>query len=93
MIVQREVVSCKVKATKLRKAMKAAGLTHEETARRSGKMSLRQLTRIMAMEHCPSLERAFALSIVLGMSMFDLFEIKLEVKPAKGGKGVGHKKL
>ena len=49
-------------------------------ARRVRVMTLRQLIRIMKGMHCPSLERAIALSEVLDMPVEKLFCIKLKTR-------------
>lgn len=75
-----EIVVCKVVSNSLEKAMEDAGLTQEETAKRVGSISSRQLTRIRDLEHCPSLERALALSVVLGVPLEKLFKIEIETR-------------
>ena len=76
-----EIVSCVIAKNELAKAMQKAGLSQEATARRTG-MSSRQLNRILKGSHCPSLERAMALSVVLGVPLLKLFTIKVETRKA-----------
>ena len=75
-----EIVSCKVVGNKLLTAIRAKKLSHEETARRVRIITLRQLGRIIKGENCPSLERAVALSTVLGMPLEELFTIKVKTR-------------
>lgn len=78
-----EIVSCELVGHNLPKAIEAAGLSQETTARRTGVMTSRQLTRIISGEHCPSLVRATALSVVLGVSIYKLFRIKVRTRKVR----------
>jgi len=78
-----EVVTCEVRGNTLKKAMDDAGLSQELTARRTGVMTSRQLNRLIHGEHCPSLERAVALSIVLGVPTDQLFRVVVRTRKAK----------
>ena len=75
-----EIVTCKVVGNKLKARMKELGLSQEETAKRALILTSRQLTRLIAEEHCPSLERAVALATVLGMDVFDLFDVEVRTR-------------
>lgn len=77
-----EVVSCEVVSNAIIKAMKEAGLSQEATARRTGVMTSRQLTRIINGENCPSLVRAIALSVVLAKPLEQLFSVKVKTRKA-----------
>ena len=66
-----EVVLCRVETNTIQAAIKDRKLSQEETARRAG-MTARQLSRIIKQNHCPSLERGVALSVVLKRPMFSL---------------------
>ena len=52
-------------------------------ARRVRVMTLRQLIRIMKGMHCPSLERAIALSEVLDIPLAELFKIKIKKRSVR----------
>lgn len=75
-----EVVQCELVGNSLMQAMKDAGLSQEATARRTGCMTSRQLTRIIAGENCPSLVRAVALATVLGVDVGRLFAVKVKTR-------------
>jgi hypothetical protein len=77
-----EVVSCEMNGNALIKAMKDAKLSQEMTARRTGVMTSRQLTRIINGENCPSLVRAVALSVVLGKPVDELFTLRIRTRKA-----------
>lgn len=81
-----EIVSCRVIGNSLKDAMKAAKLTQEITAKRAGNLTSRQLTRFLDGEHCPSLERAVALSVVLGVPVFKLFAVEVSKRKVQGKK-------
>jgi transcriptional regulator with XRE-family HTH domain len=76
-----EIVSCRIVGNRLVEAMAHRGLSQEETARRTRVMTSRQLGRFIKNEHCPSFERAAALSTVLGVAIDKLF--KLDIKTRK----------
>jgi transcriptional regulator with XRE-family HTH domain len=77
-----EIVSCRVSGNKLLAAMRSADLSQEQTARRVGNLTARQLHRFIKGEHCPSLERAVALSVVLGVPLEKLFKIQVKTRAA-----------
>lgn len=76
-----EVLVCRVVGNRLKAAIRKKGLTREETARRARIMTTRQLWRIMKNIHCPSLERAMALSVVLGEPIEKLFKLQVTTRP------------
>ena len=75
-----EVVSCKVVGNRILEAIEAKALTHEETSRRVRVVTMRHLVRIIKGENCPSLERAIALSEVLGVPVDKLFKVELKTR-------------
>lgn len=75
-----EVVECYVAKNSLKQAMEKRGLSQEATARLTGVMTSRQLTRIINGEHCPSLLRATALSVVLKTRVDHLFTIRTRTR-------------
>lgn len=77
-----EIVTIEVSSNRLKQAMDSADLSQEQTARRTGCMTSRQLSRILKGEHCPSLIRAHALSVVLGVAVDDLFRINVRTRKA-----------
>lgn len=78
-----EVVSCELIATTLEAEIARLG-SQRELARRLRKIvTYRQLSRIIAKEHCPSLERAVAISAAIGRDVFDVFKIKIKTKPVE----------
>ncbi len=83
-----EIVECQIVSNRLMEVMSKKGLSQEETSRRTRMMTGRQLTRILKNEHCPSLERAVALSTVLGEPLDRLFKFKVKTRkilpPAHG---------
>jgi DNA-binding XRE family transcriptional regulator len=72
-----EIRRCKIVNNGLTEAIRKLGLTQEETARRA-QITARQLTRFIKNEHCPSLERAHALSVVLGEPVERLFRMQVK---------------
>lgn len=82
MAIDIEVVSCEMVDNAIMTAMKEAGLSQELTARRTGCMTSRQLTRIINGENCPSLVRAIALSAVLETPLDQLFTVKVKTRKA-----------
>lgn len=72
-----EILSCKIVNNALAEAMRKMGLTQEETARRA-QITTRQLTRLIKNEHCPSLARARALSVVLDEPVDRLFRVDVK---------------
>lgn len=74
-----EIKRCKIVNNGLAEAIRRKGLTQEETARRA-QITTRQLTRFMKNEHCPSLERARALSVVLGEPVERLFHLDVKTR-------------
>ena len=77
----REVVSCELIATTLEAEIARLGSQRELARRLREIVTYRQLSRIIAKEHCPSLERAVAISAAIGKDVFDVFTIKLTTRP------------
>ena len=75
-----EILRCKIVNNGLAEAIRKMGLTQEETARRA-QITTRQLTRFLKNEHCPSLERARALSVVLDEPVERLFRVDVKKRP------------
>ena len=76
-----EIVSCKIVGNNLAQVIKDRGLTVQETARRSGVITARQLFRIRDGQNCPSLKLSVALSVVLDTKIEDLFTVKITTRP------------
>jgi hypothetical protein len=75
-----EVVTCRLVGNKLKTRMKELELSQEETAKRALILTSRQLTRLVNKEHCPSLTRAVALATVLGVDVFELFDMEVKTR-------------
>ena len=78
-----EILTCRIVSNRLAQVMRKKGLTQEETARRARIVTQRQLWRYLKdpTKHCPSLERATALSIVLDTPLDQLFKLKIDARP------------
>jgi DNA-binding XRE family transcriptional regulator len=74
-----EIKRCKIVNNGLTEAIRKMGLTQEETSRRA-QITTRQLTRFIKNEHCPSLERARALSVVLDEPVERLFQLDVRTR-------------
>ncbi len=83
---QLEIVRCKIVSNHLDRAMGKKGLSRRETARRS-QITDRQLLRFIKNEHCPSLERAWALSAVLAEPIEKLFTVEIKTRRAVSQSG------
>jgi transcriptional regulator with XRE-family HTH domain len=76
-----EIVECEIVSNKLIEAMARKGLSQERCAQRA-RMTTRQLGRIMKGQNCPSLKKAWALSLVLEQPLETLFRFKVKTRRA-----------
>jgi transcriptional regulator with XRE-family HTH domain len=81
-----EIVRCKIVGNRLDEAMAKQGLSRREAARRA-QITDRQLLRFVKNEHCPSLERAWALSAVLAEPVEKLFTVEIKTRRAVSASG------
>jgi transcriptional regulator with XRE-family HTH domain len=77
-----QIVECRLVGNTLEERLEQLGLSQEETAKRALILTSRQLSRLMAGEHCPSLTRAMALSVVLNTPLADLFTLHIKTRRA-----------